>query len=262
MDLSQFRVLPGEQPLDRLVSDGGFTGIFRTIACVGDSLSSGEFESIGCEGQPTYHDFYDYSWGQYIARMAGCKVYNFSRGGMTAKEYAESFAAINDFWNPDKAAQAYIFAMGANDLYGLKQPVGSMADIKDPPATPSFAQYMHGIILRHKNNAPHARIFLITMPRQPQLGEEHERIADEHARLMYEMADYYKYTYVIDLRRYGPVYDEEFCRDFFLHGHLNAAGYLLTAKMVTSYIDYLVRKDPADFAQAGFIGTQFYKDEV
>ena len=35
-----------EKPLDNLVTNGGFTGIFRTIACVGDSLSSGEFESI------------------------------------------------------------------------------------------------------------------------------------------------------------------------------------------------------------------------
>ena len=74
-----------EKPLDNLVTDGGFTGIFRTIACVGDSLSSGEFESIDDDGKKHYHDYYDYSWGQYMARMAGCTVYNFSKGGMTAK---------------------------------------------------------------------------------------------------------------------------------------------------------------------------------
>ena len=33
-----------EKPLENLVTDGGFTGIFRTIGCIGDSLSSGEFE--------------------------------------------------------------------------------------------------------------------------------------------------------------------------------------------------------------------------
>ena len=29
-----------EKPLDTLVKDGGFCGIFRRIGCVGDSLSS------------------------------------------------------------------------------------------------------------------------------------------------------------------------------------------------------------------------------
>ncbi|MBE6793009.1 MAG: SGNH/GDSL hydrolase family protein, partial [Ruminococcaceae bacterium] len=35
-----------KNPLDTLVSDGGFCGIFRTIGCIGDSLSSGELESL------------------------------------------------------------------------------------------------------------------------------------------------------------------------------------------------------------------------
>ena len=39
-------VSPGEKPLDQLILNGGFCGIFRTIACIGDSLSSGEFESL------------------------------------------------------------------------------------------------------------------------------------------------------------------------------------------------------------------------
>lgn len=38
-------VKDGEKPLDNLVTGGGFASIFRTIAVVGDSLSSGEFES-------------------------------------------------------------------------------------------------------------------------------------------------------------------------------------------------------------------------
>ena len=33
-----------EKPLDIFPANGGYTSIFRTIACVGDSLSSGEFE--------------------------------------------------------------------------------------------------------------------------------------------------------------------------------------------------------------------------
>ena len=108
--------MKNEKPLDNLVSDGGFCGIFRTICCIGDSLSSGEFEFYDEEGNRRYCDMYDYSWGQFMARAIGSKVYNFSRAGMTAKEYVESFAKQNDYWNPKFACQAYIIALGANDV--------------------------------------------------------------------------------------------------------------------------------------------------
>ena len=109
-DIDVFYAPADEKPLDNMVSDGGFCGIFRTIACIGDSLSSGEFESRKADGTKGYHDCFDYSWGQYMARMAGCKVYNFSRGGMTAEEYVENFADNNNLWSTDKLAQAYIIA--------------------------------------------------------------------------------------------------------------------------------------------------------
>ncbi len=81
MDIRDFLAAPWEQPLDRLVADGGFCGIFRSIGCIGDSLSSGEFEFVSETGETTYHDFFEHSWGQYLARMAGVQVRNFSRGG-------------------------------------------------------------------------------------------------------------------------------------------------------------------------------------
>lgn len=36
---------------------------------------------------------------------------------------------------------------------------------------------------------------------------------------------------------------------------MNAAGYRLTALMVESYIDYIIRNNPEDFKQIGFVGT-------
>ena len=82
---------PNEKPLDNL-TDCGFCGILRTIGCVGDSLSSGEFETIDENGKRHYYDLFDYSWGQFMGRTLGSKVYNFSIGGMSAKQYCESFA--------------------------------------------------------------------------------------------------------------------------------------------------------------------------
>ena len=35
-------------------------------------------------------------------------------------------------------------------------------------------------------------------------------------------------------------------------------GYVLIARMVERYIDYIIRKNPEDFKQVGFIGTDLY----
>ena len=105
-----------EKPLDRLVDGYSYTSIFRTIGFIGDSLSSGEFESLSDEGKRGWHDYFEYSWGQYIARSTGANVYNFSAGGMTAKNYMENFADSKGFWDISKACQAYIIALGVNDM--------------------------------------------------------------------------------------------------------------------------------------------------
>lgn len=67
------KLIPEEKPLDHIVTDGGMCGIFRKICCIGDSLSSGEFESLDENGNKGYHDMFEYSWGQYIARDIGPK---------------------------------------------------------------------------------------------------------------------------------------------------------------------------------------------
>lgn len=87
---------------------------------------------------------------------------------------------------------------------------------------------------------------------------DREEAEDIHQRLMYELADLFEYTYVLDFRKYAPVYDEEFKKKFYMGGHLNAAGYRLTAKMTESYIDYIIRHNMEDFTQTAFIGTTFY----
>ncbi|MBE6904451.1 MAG: SGNH/GDSL hydrolase family protein [Ruminococcaceae bacterium] len=245
-----------EKPLERIVEDGGFCKIFRTIGCVGDSLSSGEFESLDEQGNIGYHDLYEYSWGQFLARDCGCKVFNFSRGGMTAKEYMQSFAQDNGFWDDDKVCQAYIIALGVNDILNMKQEIGSVSDIdlKDYNNNKdTFAGWYSRIIQRLKEKQPKARFFLVTMPQN-----ENGPVSKEHTELLYELSKLFEYTYVIDLDKYAPVYDEQFRKIFYLSGHLNAAGYVFTAKIMESYIDYIIRHNMDDFCQIGFVGTEYH----
>ena len=246
-----------EKPLDNLVTDGGFCKIFRTIGCVGDSLASGEFETIDAEGKKSYHDLFEYSWGQYIARACGSKVYNFSRGGMTAKEYMESFAQAKDFWNPEKKAQAYIVALGVNDILNRNMEIGTLEDIKEDyrDNAPTFAGYYGAIIQRYKEIEPDAKFFLMTMPKKGK--EDRDAKCDKHAELLHRMAERFPNTYVLDLMKYAPVYDESFVEKFFLNGHMNPCGYILTAQMTMSYIDYIIRHNMKDFSEVGLIGTPF-----
>ncbi len=255
MDIKEFLKKENEKPLDNIVTDGGFCGIFRKIGCIGDSLSSGEMESMSEDGVRNWHDYYEYSWGQFMARDIGCEALNFSKGGMTAKEYCEGFAVGNDFWSPEKRCQAYIIAMGVNDITQNGAELGGIGDIDKNDwrnNKKTFVGYYAQIIQRLKEIQPKARFFLVTIP--DDLNKERKEAEDRHRDILYELSEFFEYTYVIDLRKYAPVYDEEFKKNFYLGGHLNAAGYRLTAKMFESYIDYIIRHNMEDFVQTAFIG--------
>ena len=242
-----------EKPLDRLVDDGGFTSILRTVACVGDSLSSGEFQIIKDDGKWGFYDMYEYSWGQFMARAGGMKVYNFSRGGMSAKWYMESFAEEKGFWDPELKCQAYFVALGVNDIFNSHQPVGSVEDIKEnwQDNADTYAGHYGAILQRYREISPGAKFFLIIPPR-----DEKEAWNVDGAKisaLLYQLAERFDNTYVIDLYRYAPVFDKEFREKFFLNGHMNPMGYALMGKMVASYADYIIRHNQKDFDLVGFL---------
>ncbi|MBR4256929.1 MAG: SGNH/GDSL hydrolase family protein, partial [Clostridia bacterium] len=195
------------------------------------------------------------------ARAAGCKVYNFSRGGMTAKEYCDGYAAAMSFWNTEKAAQAYIIALGANDLFGLRQPVGDLSDVCDEDyhkSTDNFAGRYCEIIQRYKEISPDAKFFLLTMPKDdvPEDSDRAKLLAAQ-GELMHKIAAHFSNCYVIDLHEYMPVQDEKYKERFYLEGHLNACGYMFTAQVVMSYIDYIIRHNIKDFRRASFINTAY-----
>ena len=244
-----------EKPLERLVDGYSYTSIFRTMAFIGDSLSSGEFETRDPEGNSGFHDLYEYSWGQYIARANGLLAYNFSKGGMTASEYMESFAEERGFWDPAKAAQAYVIALGVNDMYGKHQEIGTLEDVHPEDYTKNaktIIGYYGQIISRYKEISPDAKFFFVTLPKETEAETELRCKLNE---LLYGLCDIFENSYVIDLYKYGPEYDAEFKENLWMLGHLNPMGYILSARLIDSYIDYIVRHNPKDFKTAGFINS-------
>lgn len=268
----------GEQPLDRLLPDGGFVGIFRTMGFIGDSLSSGEFEATDAEGGKSYHDLYEYSWGQYVGRIAGLTARNFSRGGMTAKEMAESYHIPCRLYDRSLLCQGYVMALGVNDVSQILAGNGELGDLSDIDLQNSennkktFIGYYAALIQRVRALAPDCVFFLMTMPRgeNPAEGQtastpdangetpavRRAKLYDRIRELLYGLADLFPNIYVLDFRTYAPVYDEEF-RRLFYYGHMSECGYLLTAKMVVSYIDYIIRHNMRAFKQTAFIGLPY-----
>lgn len=258
MDIRKFMKQDGEKPLDNIVSNGGFCGIFRTIACVGDSLSSGEFDTQMNGVKDYCHDF-DYSWGQFMARDTGAKVYNFSRGGMTAKEYYESFAEENGFWDKGRRAQAYIIALGVNDITRALAGGPAMGECSDiDKDNDTFASCFARIIKKYKEIEPRAKFFLVALPK----GLRDDALSLKQREILYGMAEKFDNCYVMDLYKYAPELDEEYRDNFFIAGHRTAIGYRLSALMAESYIDYIIRHNHKDFKNVQFIGTEYCNENI
>ncbi len=239
-----------DKPLENIVNGYSFTSIFRKIAFIGDSMSSGEFELKDENGNTSYHDMFEYSWGQHIARKNGVNAYNFSRGGMTAIEYLDSFAENNGYWEKDKACQAYVIALGVNDVLNQGKTVGNISDVKNNNIDTFIGAYAE-IVRRYKAISPDAKFFFVTIPNDNQFGPN--ELFEEVSNALYSISEYFENSYIIDLYKYAPPFDSEFKKHYFMHGHMNAMGYIFIAELVDSYIDYIIRNNPKDFLYIPFI---------
>lgn len=245
-----------EQPLTRITQQPGFTGILHTWGFIGDSLSSGEHESHNPDGSTGYHDLYQYSWGQCLCRATGTTGDNYSQGGETAAGWIEHFWDTNNNMNnhisaKDDPKQAYIIALGVNDRnlgYELGNPATDINLDDYTRNAPTFSGHYGGIIQRVRSISPDSKIFVVTMPRD---GNDWLGFPDA----IRQMADIFPNVYVIDLQKYAPEYDADFHRNFYMGGHLTAAGYQYTSWLMMNYIDWIIRHNMADFTQAAFIGT-------
>lgn len=241
----------------------GMINIFRSIGCIGDSLSSGEFEYDN-NGEKGYWDYYDYSWGKQIERVTGVQITNFSRGGMTARQLYKEAAtqsgptdSINALFDKNNLKQAYIIALGVNDKSRLQDVYDGKAgcaatDINQQDYeqnAPTYVGYYAKIIQRIQKIQPDTKFFLVTMPSAQ--GNK------EYTQLIYDIANCLDNCYVIDLYQHAPAYDEAFRDIYFCGGHMNTMGYVLSAQYIMAYIDWIIQNNPMDFKYVQFIGSQY-----
>lgn len=209
-----------ELPLSKIIRDGGMMNIFRTMGCIGDSLSSGEFE-YDLHGEKGYLDYYEYSWGKQIERITGINMTNYSHGGLTAyRLYQEADNQtstnenINNLFNSQNLKQGYIMALGVNDLRGqnnLQELYGG--NIGDAETDICLADYRQNsqtfvgcyakIIQRIQSMQPDTKFFLMTMP-DDGVGDE-----EGFVEVIRNLAEKLDNCYVLDLYHYAPKYDAD-----------------------------------------------------
>ncbi len=241
-------------PLEHVTGTPGMAAIFRKFCCIGDSLASGEFEYLKADGAIGYLDLYEYSWGQHMARAVGGTCYNLSKGGATTRTWLADFASRL----PETLSDCYIVALGVNDANpdSRNVPVGSMADCHATNHTLNADSYYGNydqIIRRIHSVQPRAKIFCVTNPQ----GGASAAYDSTYNQAVRDMVAKHDNCYLIDLWAHAPVYDAAFRARYFNGGHMNAAGYLYTAHMFASYIDWHIKNNPTDFAEVAFIGTDY-----
>ncbi len=237
------------EPLESISDVTGMLDIFLHVGCIGDSLASGE--SYWNDGGTTQGaDFYQYSWGQYLARKTGNKYYNWSKGGLSTKMWLTSEYATECF-DGQHLCEAYIIGLGQNDA-NYNYTIGTSADI-DLTNYNNNADTFYGsygkIIQKIKEVQPQAKIFVVTDPNTSTNNKGYNTP-------IRDMATIFENVYVVDLQMYALKYMQSPVLIAQLRGgHFNAYGYKVFSMMIANYIDWIVTHDYTEFTQVELIGT-------
>lgn len=130
--------------------------LFQNIGIIGDSYASGELYV-----DSTYTDHYDISWGQILARKNGIKAINFSKGGLTTRDWLADDHGLS-LINSSDPQDLYIIALGINDYQKLGDSyLGAENDVNTGANT--FYGNYGKIISAIRAKAPQAKIVLSTM---------------------------------------------------------------------------------------------------
>ena len=246
--------LVSENPLDHIISDGGYFETFRKIAIIADSLGSGEVYYKNSDGSYSGSDKYEYSWGSYIARTCGSEVKHFAKGGMTTRSWLSEYVG-DDFVN--NKAQAYIIALQVNDRFphinpstGQSEasvPLGSSSDINLSDRTQNADTYygnLASIIQYIKSVVPKAKIFVCTDPKNE---------TDFNVAVRY-MATIFDNVYIIDLYEYGSnLYTSASLGNLWVNGHMTSIGYKVSANHILTIMDWIIRNNMDDFLEVPYI---------
>lgn len=251
---------PAANLLDAIRNDPGLLSVFLKVGCIGDSLSSGCCVYKDADGVEKGVDLYQYSWGQYLARMTGNTYYNFSRGGWSTRDWLNGDLGAALAFDGAHTCAAYIIGLGQNDN-NQKITVGTSADINLMDYTQNadtFYGYYGEIIQRIQLLQPRAKIFICTDP----LVKADSPETNGYNAAIRQIATMFDNVYLLDLYAHGrELYDYDGSNLLSInkrYAHYNAVGYYLCALINATYIDWIMRTNPEEFREVEYIGTDMH----
>ena len=245
-----------ENPLESLISDGGFLSCFEKVVCIGDSLTNGNCNYKGDTSGEVTIDYTSYP--KNIERICRNTVYKLAFGGATASNSSTAVAG-NHSWIDKELTElstnignAYIIALGTNDIGYYNEFTGEIAninteDMSQTDTTTSVGGYGY-IIQNILSVQPKAKIFCITLPKTRNTADT-RATANAKIKQIAELLG----CYVIDLETYRKI---DYTK-LYNGGHLNALGYNILAREIITYIDWIIRNNMDDFNSIQFIGTDY-----
>ena len=258
-------IVDTQNPLSKIITDGGLAGLIESYACCGDSLTQGVFDTTNGVTMDFESTKY-YSYPSQLARITGSKVFNLGNAGATACNSQQSISdwhswlqtATQKNWFSDGfKAKAYIFSIGTNDIgyYGwFDGDVETDIDINNynNNNTNSSVGGLATMIQKARELQPKAIIFLETIDNTRNAATTRND-ANEKIRAIANKLD----CFLIDMAKYWIQEDEvaDWVSKYQNGGHLNAMGYLLKTQARITYIDWIIRNNPERFKEVQFIGT-------
>ena len=247
--------------LKKIIRDAGNVAIFNKIACIGDSLTHGDFESTEGSGE----NVPNLSTPAQMQKIIGNTVFNMGISGYCANRETQSMSwfdsAVERNWFSDEyKAEAYIIALGVNDTWRVEN--GFTGDVSLDIDTENYNNNSLNsvggyatIIQKIKEIQPRAKIFCMTIPTTA--GNETYR--DDANTKIKAIANLFN-CYILDMNTYYVKNDEvyDWNARYKLGGHLNAMGYKEYANVAITYIDWIIRNNYEDFKDVQFIGTDLY----
>ena len=249
-------------PLSKLNEPKKFSHCFNKYVCIGDSLTTGAFNTTN-----NVVDRRNYSYPKYLNKILNCESLNYGISGSTAKAYYDNIenngisgiVNAHEWLNANNKGDAYIILLGTNDINQLGSFTGDVeTDIDiynyENNADTSVGQYAK-IIQRVKNEISGVKVFCVTIPNDRNTTET-RTAANEKIKAIASLLE----CYVIDLQTYAETTPQElaYFEDKYKNSsHPNALGYYLRALQITTYIDYIIENNIDDFQNIAFIGTNY-----
>lgn len=190
--------------------------IFESFAVIGDSFCTG---SISLSDDTAGSSYYNISWPAILGRLTGAVCYNFSKGGLSTKDWLTDSERGASKMLEASPANLYVIALGINDG-NQSIPIGTISDITSD-STNSFYSYYGRIVRAIKAHAPNAIIMLSTLARW-------SSTYNQYSEAIKNIAEYYNIG-VLDLSE-NTFFRSEFFAENQRRSHPLAVSYAAMAE--------------------------------